>query len=199
MSQIKLAAVLMAPLVFFGSIATAQERETGCVAKTPPVPLKDENYGSYVPYTGPLLGKAPQECQATADQPPAGNTPNMETAFSIASQPPPLVLKADTQTPIPATPTCEPPTPRKDEVYGKYVPYTGPLLGKVPTCKVATLPAGDTPNLLTGFDNSSPLNLSSTPGFAKSTAASQLKPALPANNDLAIAPAPSPGEPSSTS
>jgi hypothetical protein len=200
MSQIKLAAVLMAPLVFFGSISAAQERETGCVAKTPPVPLKDENYGSYIPYTGPLLGKVPQECPVTADQPPASNAPNMETAFSIASQPPPLVLKADTQTPIAASPTCEPPTPRKDEVYGKYVPYTGPLLGKVPTCKVATLPAGDTPNLLTGFDNSSPLNLSSAPGFAKSTAASpQLKPALPANNDLAIAPAPSPGEPSSTS
>jgi hypothetical protein len=82
-----------------------------------------------------------------------------------------------------SSPTCmPPPTPRKDEVYGSYVPYTGPLLGIVlPRCEVPTT-ADSTETMLS---SSPPLDLS---------AAQPSKPALLAANDLAMASPPAPAE-----
>src|SRR5580704_5792005 len=215
MLQVKLAAVMMMPLAFFCSIASAQERQSDCMA-TQPAPSKDEVYGSYVPYKGPLLGMVPQRCAVASSTPPTtSKTSSLQaTLNSTAEQPP--TFKAEPQPPKIISSKCEPPTPRKDEVYGTYVPYTGPLLGMAPKCEVGVLPAADPQNLQS--NNSSPLNLTSAPErqpdtFEKSADPSELKPALvtssdlaPASNlapapvsNLAIAPAPSPGEPSSTS
>jgi hypothetical protein len=95
-----------------------------------------------------------------------------------------------------STSKCEPPpTPRENEVYGRFVPYTGPLLGMVARCEVATVPASSSQTVL---NDSSALDLSSASGlqsnsFARSTA-SMPKSALV--NDIAPAPAiePTPSE-----
>ena len=89
---------------------------------------------------------------------------------------------------IPTTRCGPPPTPRENEVYGRFVPYTGPLLGTVPKCEVATAPV---PNSQPALNGPATLDLSSVTGlqsnsFAKSAASALLKPA----SDAPIAPPP---------
>jgi hypothetical protein len=116
----------------------------------------------------------PQPPKAEPQKDESSNSPLPPTALSLT---------------IP-TPKCgPPPTPRENEVYGRFVPYTGPLLGTVPRCEVATVPI---PNAQPALDNASTLDLSSATGlqpnsFAKSAASALPKPA----NDAPVAPSPS--------
>lgn len=220
MLRIKLASLLV-PLALGCSISAAQELTTDCQAK-PPVPLKDEAYGPYIAYTGSILGVPPQKCSVAPVPPAAGDTPNLQIASNLSPQQMPLMMKTEPQkdgaavpdVPHPApsatttTPKCEPPpTPRKDEVYGSFVPYTGPLLGLAPpTCKTGeVLPAADgQPNLQTEFSNTPLLNLPATPerppdSSAKSAAPYQPAPAPMTTGEPAVAPSPTPGEPASIS
>jgi hypothetical protein len=103
MSQIKLAVLLMMPLAFLCSVAAAQELQPGCpTTATAPSPLKpqtqiptplmiqprpDEVYGSYVPYVGPLLQKAPPQREVAEVPPTACITPDAQTARSGQSHP----------------------------------------------------------------------------------------------------------------
>lgn len=201
MHQMKLAAVLrMMPLAFCCALSVAQElQQPACAANgQPPVLVEGKTYGSYTPYTGPPGRVVSQQCAVTTVSPSASNAPKIQVALSAppqkAAQPsgsepqrdessnislPPTALS-----PTIPTSTCEPPpTPRENELYGRFVPYTGPLLGMVPKCEVATVPAA----------SSSTLDLSSATGlqpnsFAKSAASA--KPAA-TTNDVAIAASPS--------
>jgi hypothetical protein len=100
MSQVKLAAMLMMPLAFLCSVASAQQQASDNVAKsTAPTDIKsksqspqDEVYGFYVPYVPPAKN-------VTLPQGDAANT-------------------------VPAACT----TLQADPVYGTYVPYKGPAI-----------------------------------------------------------------------
>jgi hypothetical protein len=99
MSQIKLAGLLMIPLAFHCSAATAQEIQPGCpTTGTAPSQFKpqtqmpsplmiqprpDEVYGPYIPYSGPLLQKTPPPQREVAEVPStACITPNAQIAHS---------------------------------------------------------------------------------------------------------------------
>ena len=69
MSPIKLAAMLVMPMAFFCSIAAAQERPSPEPQIQASVAVKDEVYGSYVPYKGPVLKPV-----STPTPPPVANT-----------------------------------------------------------------------------------------------------------------------------
>lgn len=129
MSRIKLAAVLVTPLAFLCS-NTVQAQETANSAVQTPAPpnsqiqasvaVKDENevYRTYVPYKGLPLKPAPTpippsvSAQPPAAAPVAGAAPaGCDTAFAAP----------------------------KNDVYGAYVPYNGPLLNR--SCVINTQPA----------------------------------------------------------
>ncbi|HEX3968344.1 MAG TPA: hypothetical protein VHW70_10295 [Edaphobacter sp.] len=213
MRQIKPAAVLrILPLALCCAISAAQELpQPVCEVKAQtPVLVEDKVYGSYTPYTGPAL--TPQLCAATAAPSTADAAPKLQVAFSDPPQNTLQPIKAELQkdessnSPLPptalsptiSTPKCEPPpTPRENEVYGRFLPYTGPLLGMVPRCEVATI---STPSSQPALDGSSMLDLSSATGlqpnsFAKSAASSESKP--PTTSNLPIAPAPAEPAPDS--
>jgi hypothetical protein len=69
MSPIKLAAMLVMPMAFFCSIAAAQERPSPEPQIQASIAVKDEVYGSYVPYKGPVLKPV-----STPTPPPVANT-----------------------------------------------------------------------------------------------------------------------------
>ena len=129
MFRIKLAAVLVTPLAFLCS-NTVQAQETANSAVQTPAPpnsqiqasvaVKDENevYRTYVPYKGLPLKPAPTpippsvSAQPPAAAPVAGAAPaGCDTAFAAP----------------------------KNDVYGAYVPYNGPLLNR--SCVINTQPA----------------------------------------------------------
>jgi hypothetical protein len=202
MYQIKLAAISMMPLALLCSIATAQEMQQQCLVNTPPAPLKNEVYGPYVPYTGPLLGVVLRQCTMTAALPAADNavssvSSQRTTRLNTESQKDHGPFASDI-TPALTTSSskCQPPpTPRKDEVYGSYVPYTGPLLGVVlPRCEVATIPSTDDTKTMLSSSPSLDLSAVQPPDSSARSASAQLKPALFTASDLAIAATPAPAE-----
>jgi hypothetical protein len=116
MVQLKIAAAFVLPLAFVCSVAFAQEQKAGGAAK-----------------------------ESAPSQPHSQPQSQEETYGPFVAQPEKfLPTQGATTDVLPAT--CgTPPQPAKDEVYGPYVPYTGPLLGKVPKCQVAEAPpAADT-------------------------------------------------------
>jgi hypothetical protein len=107
MFQIKLAAQLMMPLALFCSLAHAQQQQEqqqpDCQVKpavpsqpttqtqTPP-PLntqsQPEAYGSYVPYAGPMIQKAPPaQAEVAAPLPSVCYTPNQQTTTGSSPHP----------------------------------------------------------------------------------------------------------------
>lgn len=235
MSQIKLAAILLMPLAFSCSIATAQEQPQDCAvnsasASQPNSPVaskSDEVYGAYVPYTASPV-RSPAGCVSRVLT--AGNTPNAQTTSSSLRQtpstktqsrpeevygafvpyvapankvPPPQSETAEVKTISPAVsesakvpPTvCGPVEYKVDEVYGRYVPYTGPA--KPPTAcytpsdQVARSIPPPPPNASVRQGHSPEV-------MAKSLVSSQLEPIPPMSADvaLAIAPEPPAGDPS---
>jgi hypothetical protein len=133
MFQIKIAAILMTPLIFLCAIATAQEQQSDGLAKNStssdiksqkkiPPPLtahpNEDFYGPYVPYIAPSQKTGTPQGKAAATVPTGCITQNE-------------------QTPSPLTFQTQP-----NDVYGPYVPYTGPLLKMASVkCEVAAAPA----------------------------------------------------------
>jgi hypothetical protein len=123
MVQIKIAAALVLPLVFVCSLAFAQEQQSGAVAKE----------------SAPSPASPPPQTQAQQE--------SYGSYAPYVTQPEKSVLPQGAVTDVLPETCGAPPPPPPDEVYGPYVPYTGPLLGKVPKCQVAeTPPAADTPD-----------------------------------------------------
>lgn len=120
MVQMKIAAALILPLAFICSLASAQEQQSGAAAKES------------------AATAAPSQLQAQPQQDNSGSS------VPYVSQPEKNVSSQGSVTDV-LPDSCAPPTPSKDEVYGPYVPYTGPLLGRVPKCQVVeTSSATDT-------------------------------------------------------
>jgi len=156
MSQIKLAAILLMPLAYLSTIAAAQDKVPDCAPKSAtartqtPTPLfivpPGDVYGSYVPYSGPLLNASSPQGDAAAEVPPAAcETPKVETASNNSSKLPPKpqpqqkvsaseVAPAQKTAPVQSASadtlptTC--PTPvyvvPPNDVYGRFVPYVAP-------------------------------------------------------------------------
>ncbi len=188
----------MWPLTFCCAISAAQElRQPAC----PAVLVEDKGYGSYTPYAGPPFGS--QQCAVATASPTPSSAPKIQVALSSppqnpsqTSRPAPQKDKSSNSSLSPtassqtiSTPKCEPPpTPRENEVYGRFVPYTGPLLGMIPKCEVASVPAASSQPAL---NDPSALDLSSAAGLQRNSFAKSVTSALPRPaNDVPIAPSP---------
>lgn len=122
MVKIKIAAALILPLAFVCSIASAQERQSGASARE----------------SAPAQASPPSQTQSQ----PEGNG----SYAPYVTQPEKAVSPQGGVTDVLPEGCGTPPPVPKDEVYGPYVPYTGPLLGKVPKCQIVeTPPVTDTP------------------------------------------------------
>lgn len=239
MIRMKIAAVMMIPLTICGSVACAQESQPNCVATaTVPSQLKpqisselqpQENYGTYVPYTGPPLKPTSSQSGATDVTSPACSTASTQTPTPSTQIPPPPPPKLQEEAVHGSSVTDTAPAPKAapsqvavnevpsascstvklqdDPIYASYVPYTGPLVRVGPascfTPGAQSLHNSSAPAAVSlQLVSSEPMITSEAPVSMSEAPHDPAPPsgaARPPVDDTPINPSPIVGEPASTS